>query len=182
MNLLNIVLLAADLYGALLVLRWLLPVLSVDYTNPACRTIVRLTQPLHLPLASVPPGPLHWPSLLIAWLWFAGLLWILYPDFPLGQLISAAVAAMLLMITNLLFITIIAWVILSWVSPNTDQPLARLAMEVSHAACAPVRQFLPSLGGLDLSPVFVLLLLNVLRNLVSSFALYQPLAHLWFWL
>ena len=79
---------------------------------------------------------------------------------------------LLIQVLDLYFYVIIAAVIASWLVGfgiiNSYNPIARQILRVLHAITeplfAPVRRILPAIGGLDLSPLIVLLLLSFLRN------------------
>ncbi len=83
-----------------------------------------------------------------------------------------AARLLLLSILDLYFYVIIAAVIASWLVGfgivNSYNPIARTILRALHALTepvfAPVRRILPALGGLDLSPLIVLLLISFLRN------------------
>ncbi len=72
---------------------------------------------------------------------------------------------------------LIASAILSWlVAFNVVNPHNRLIgtvgeflYRVTEPALAPIRRFMPNLGGIDLSPVIVILLLIFLRNLLFEY-------------
>lgn len=60
---------------------------------------------------------------------------------------------------------IIARAILSWVSPDPHNPLVRFVHRASEPVLRPVRDLLPNLAiGLDLSPMVVVLALELLRE------------------
>lgn len=69
------------------------------------------------------------------------------------------------------------WVVLiraliSWVSPDPRNPIVRFLVLVTEPVLKPFRKLLPphKLGGLDLSPLFVLLLIQFVKNgLIYSF-------------
>lgn len=69
------------------------------------------------------------------------------------------------------------WVVLvraliSWVSPDPYNPIVRFLVLVTEPVLKPFRKLLPphKLGGLDLSPLFVLLLIQFVKNgLIYSF-------------
>ena len=65
---------------------------------------------------------------------------------------------------RLLFYSVIASVILSWVAPNSHHPLLQIIEEISKNILAPVRKFMPPIGGLDFSPIIGLLILNLINN------------------
>jgi YggT family protein len=79
---------------------------------------------------------------------------------------------LLLTILDLYWWVIIAAVIASWLVGfgiiNSYNPIARSILRALHALTepvfGPVRRIIPALGGLDLSPLVVLLLLTFLRN------------------
>jgi YggT family protein len=57
---------------------------------------------------------------------------------------------------------IIAAALLSWVQPNPYNPVVRFLRRVTEPVLAPVRSLVPpeKLGGLDISPLIVLLLIE----------------------
>ena len=65
---------------------------------------------------------------------------------------------------------IIARAVLSWVSPDPYNPIVRFVHNVTEPVLYPLRQRLPvALGGIDFSPVLVLLAIVFLRSfLVNS--------------
>ena len=58
-------------------------------------------------------------------------------------------------------------VILSWVPVDPRNPLVTLVHSLTEPVLAPLRQALPPMGGIDISPMVLLLLLRVLRGLVG---------------
>jgi len=70
------------------------------------------------------------------------------------------------------FWVVLARAVLSWVSPDPYNPIVRFLQLVTEPVLRPFRKLLPphKLGGLDLSPLVVLVLLQFVRNgLVYSF-------------
>jgi YggT family protein len=70
---------------------------------------------------------------------------------------------------------IIASALISWVSPDPRNPIVQFLRQITEPVLAPVRRLLPpwKTGGLDLSPIIVLLAIQfvewvVLRNLTRS--------------
>jgi YggT family protein len=84
----------------------------------------------------------------------------------------AALRILIITILDLYFYVIIAAVIASWLVGfgiiNSYNPIARTILRALHALTepvfGPVRRIIPAIGGLDLSPLIVLLLLSFLRN------------------
>lgn len=62
-------------------------------------------------------------------------------------------------------------VLLSWVNvnpyrPAINHPLVDLLHRITDPVLQPLRRIIPPLGGLDLSPVVALILLEILRQVV----------------
>jgi YggT family protein len=78
----------------------------------------------------------------------------------------------------LYIVVIIAMMLMTWVTAfsadNRRNPiLARVSRSfyaITNPAIYPVRRYVPSLGGVDLSPIIVVLLLEFARRLVNSAA------------
>lgn len=81
-------------------------------------------------------------------------------------------------LVELYIIVIIAAVVVSWLVAfgvlNTYHPLARSVVRMLDALTEPVfrqvRRIIPPLGGLDLSPLIVLIALQALKMLVNGYA------------
>ncbi len=89
--------------------------------------------------------------------------------------------ALLILIDNIVDIyvfTLLAYVIASWLVSfnivNPWQPFVRIILQTLKRIHEPllsrIRPVLPALGGLDLSPIIVLLAVQFLRNLFFEYA------------
>ncbi len=71
---------------------------------------------------------------------------------------------------NVFYIILFARVLLSWVrvSPYdpTWGPVIRFIHQATEPFLAPVRRLLPSMGGLDISPIIVFFLASLLERLI----------------
>jgi YggT family protein len=82
----------------------------------------------------------------------------------------------ILIVLDLYTYVIIAAVIMSWLTGfgviNTYNPAARTIMRALHALTEPVfgpiRRMIPSMGGLDLSPMIALLLIIFLQRWIAG--------------
>ena len=80
-----------------------------------------------------------------------------------------AVAGVLDMILFLAMIVIIARAVLSWVSPDPQNPIVRIINQLSEPMLFPVRRRVPYFSGIDFSPIIVLMVIFFLQNfLVQS--------------
>ncbi len=77
-------------------------------------------------------------------------------------------------IINIYIWTLLAYIIVGWLIAfrivNQWQPAVRIAISILGRIHEPIlsriRQFMPNLGGIDLSPIVVFLLAQFLRNLL----------------
>lgn len=78
-------------------------------------------------------------------------------------------------------IVLIVHVVLSWLTAfnvvNTRHPFVNAIGRVTYQLCEPVlgriRRFLPNLGGLDISPIVLILLLQFGNNLLREYVLFR---------
>ena len=87
--------------------------------------------------------------------------------FVLGYFLQA-VAGVLHIILMTATIVIIARAVLSWVSPDPYNPIVRIITQLSEPILFPVRKRVPYLGGIDFSPLIVLLLITFLDNFLVA--------------
>jgi YggT family protein len=76
------------------------------------------------------------------------------------------------LIFNFFYILILARVIFSWIQVDpyhpTWGPILRFVYQMTEPIMAPVRNVMPSMGGLDLSPIIVLFGIDILRRILIS--------------
>ena len=184
-NLQYILLVAGEICGILLVLRFMLPLFEVSYYNPFSQAVdfgTRWLCNLFRFIPSAMGGRLDMPAVTVVVLWYSGLavlaLWPLGLSIFWFQYLFYGLVGAALVFLSMVFAAIIISVILSWVSPFTRNPYAQVAMQINYLFCLPIRNILPSLGGLDFSPLFALLLIGIGRNLLLSMTAYDPLSWL----
>jgi YggT family protein len=153
-------------------LRVILQVVRADFRNPISQAIVRLTNPLVLPLRRVIPpiGKFDAASLvalLLVELAAAAILLSLV-GFALNfaGLLRMALLDLLQKVLQFYLVAIIIYVLLSWIAPGTYSPAGALLTSICEPVLAPVRRVIPPIGGLDLSALFVLIGLQALLILL----------------
>lgn len=68
---------------------------------------------------------------------------------------------------TILTVLVFIRVILSWVSPGgTNHPLLLMVYRITEPLLSPVRSLLPSMGGIDFSPVVVLFGIQIAERLL----------------
>ncbi len=88
--------------------------------------------------------------------------------FIIGNFLSA-IAQVMDMLLSLYMWIIIARAVLSWVNPDPYNPIVRFINQATEPVLYQVRRYLPSLGGIDFSPLIVLFLIMFLKTaLVGS--------------
>ncbi len=70
-------------------------------------------------------------------------------------------------LVDLYSLVVLAAVILSWMQADRRNPLVTITRGLTEPALAPIRKVLPPMGGLDLSPVLLLIALQVLKGLLA---------------
>ena len=63
-------------------------------------------------------------------------------------------------------ILVFARVILSWIPSVPDNPLVGFVFRVTEPVMAPVRNLLPAMGGIDFSPILVLVGIQILESVL----------------
>ncbi len=88
-----------------------------------------------------------------------------------------AIAQILSMVINIYIWIIIISALLSWVNPDPSNPIVQILRRLTEPAYAFVRRYIPTvIGGIDLSPIIIILalqfldlfLVRVLFNLARS--------------
>ena len=177
-----------QLYLLVALLRFILHLVRADFYNPLCQFTVKATQPLLAPLRRIIPS--------VAGIDLAGLVLVLglqfllivvllsLTRFPVMQLLPQILIWTLIIVAGLVlkifFFALIVSVILSWIAPGSHNPGAQLTQQICEPLLAPIRNLLPNLGGLDISPIFAFIAINLLErfvigNLAISTGLVGPL-------
>jgi YggT family protein len=161
---------AAGLLGGACLLRLYMQHQRVPFGNPVGRFVFALTNWIVLPLRKVLPGYKRWDfaSLVAAYLFELAQFGIL--ALMLGH--GAAVVPVLalfglirLVISGAVGLTIV-YAILSWV--RADSPMTDVIDRLAAPLLRPFRRIIPLVGGFDLSPLALLVVLQVLAIIVAN--------------
>ena len=160
--------------GAFL-LRLLFQLVRTEFRNPLVQALVRLTNPVILPLRRVLPplGRIDTASVvavLLAQVLATALLMLLggFGVPAAVPLLLHALVALADTTLSLYVVAIIGYVLLSWVAPDGYNPAARVLSDLVAPLLRPLRRTLPTLGGLDLSPLVAIMLLTVLQMVLND--------------
>jgi YggT family protein len=157
----------ADLFLGAFLLRWLFAVLRADFRNPLVQSLHRLTNPVILPLRRLLPAvgrtdTATVAALIVFALARSAILTALY-GYGLESVGLLVIGALLVLVRMLLWIflgAVFLSALLNWVA-DPYNPFSRLLGEVSDPILRPIRRTLPLIGGLDLSPLVAILLLQL---------------------
>jgi YggT family protein len=155
-----------QLFLLLLLLRFWLPWLRADFRNPVAQGILRITSPLIVPLRRLLPsiGRLDTATILLAFVvQFLAVVLLLAIMNRMADPFTIAVVSLIelaILSLNLFFFVILIRIVLSWVSPNNYNPITALLTTISEPILRPFRRLIPPIGGLDISPIFAIVLLQ----------------------
>ena len=141
--------------------------------NPIAQFSMALTDFAVKPLRRVIPGmmKLDWASLVVALLLefvlqvleYALLVQAMPTGGALSALLFLAFVKLVRLSIYIFIVVIIAQAVMSWVSPY--HPAAPFFNALSSPLLKPVQRVIPPIGGVDISPVFVLIVLQLLLML-----------------
>jgi YggT family protein len=164
------------LYSAVFLLRLLLQLVRADFRNPLAQAIVRLTNPVVLPLRKVlpPAGKVDTASVVAVVLCTLLKLWLLFalaglPDPAPGRLLAATLSGVINLVLGTYLISIIFNAILSFVAPGNYSPAQALLAAICNPVLDPFRRIIPPIGGLDLSPLWACMAIRVLQIIFSQY-------------
>jgi YggT family protein len=165
------------LYLLAVLLRFLLQVARADFYNPISQFLVKATNPLLKPLRRIIPGVMgiDMSSIVLVLLlqMVATCLLLLINGLaiinPLVMMIWAIIGS-IGMIVNIYFFAIIISIIVSWIAPGSYNPAILLIHQITEPVMAPFRNLIPSMGGIDISPIIVIFAIKAIQILLSHAA------------
>jgi YggT family protein len=162
-----------DLYVAAILLRLLLQWVRADFYNPLSQFLVKVTNPVLVPARRIIPsiGKLDTASVVVMLLLELAQLVVinLLAQSAYGFQFLLLFAFQKLLVTLLVtyFVLIIARVLVSWIAAQSRHPLIPLIYQLTEPVLRPISRLLPPIGGIDLSPLVVLIALRFLLLLLG---------------
>ena len=160
------------LYILTVMLRFLLAIVGADFYNPISQFLVKVTNPLLIPLRRFIPsiGKIDTSAVLLMLtlqLVSFGLIALLRGgQFSIASLLILSIAELLGLFLNVLLFAILIQVILSWVSPGTYNAAVSLLYSITEPVLRPCRRLIPPISGIDLSPLVALIAIQLLKMLL----------------
>ncbi len=154
---------------ARLLLQWA----RADFRNPICQAVVRVTNPLILPLRRILPpiGKVDTASvvavILVATLEVAILSGLSGYGLP-GPFVWARSVVLEIVRTMLqtYFWAIFLYALLSLIAPGGYSPMQSVLASVCEPVLRPIRRLIPALAGIDLSPLWACIAIQALLILI----------------
>ena len=163
-----------QLYLLVMLLRFWLPWLRADFRNPIAQGILRFTSPLIIPVRRVVPpiGRLDTATIIVAFgLQYIAVLVILTIDGLTAGILPIAISSLInlvLLSLRLFTFAIFIHIILSWIAPGTYNPATAFISMLVEPVLRPFRNLIPTIGGLDISPIFAIITLQALAIFAST--------------
>jgi len=173
-----------DLYAMIVALRFVMQSVRADYYNPIAQFIVTATDPLLRPLRRVIPSLGRYDTaslvlcLVVLFVKFAlfkalglgivnelgGLVNVAAMGLP--TLFAAALVNLVHLFFNIMIFALIVQALLSWLPDGGRSPIAGLLQSITMPVLAPIRRFVPPMGGLDLSTLVAIIGLFAVQKFV----------------
>jgi len=161
-----------SLYILAVMLRFLLGAVRADFYNPVSQFLVRITNPVLAPMRKIIPSVGKYDTsalLLMLLLQIVSLVLMVLlrgSSVSIMALLLFAVAELVLLLINIFIFSILVQVVLSWINPGTYTPVGALLQSLTNPILAPIQRIIPPVSGIDLSPLFALIGLQVLKMLI----------------
>ena len=167
----------AGLYLLFVVARFLLQLAKADFYNPISQAVFRATDPVVRVFRSFIPGyrGIDFSSLILAFIvqFIAISVTILLYGGAIpsvGFIITWSFIGVLNFIILFYYYALIASIVMSFVmmfSGNMNpHPILLLVWQITEPIMAPFRRVIPPMGGLDFSPIFIFLIIGLIRNFI----------------
>ncbi|MCE9678043.1 YggT family protein [Shewanella sp. AS1] len=163
-----------DLYLMVVIIRIWLQLARADFYNPFSQFVVKATHPIVGPMRRVLPamGALDTASVVLALLVvvvkFVVLSLIAGAAINLPTILLVAVVSVCKQAGVLLFWMLILRAILSWVSQGHN-PIEMVMAQLTEPFLSPIRRIIPPMGGLDLSLLVMMIILNFVNILLAQY-------------
>ena len=167
------------IYILLILLRFLLQLVRADFYNPISQFIVRATDPPLVRLRRFIPGLLGIDLAALTLLIAMEALQISLTALLLGHsprltgVILLSLGELAKLALHIVIFSIFIRALLSWFGHGLQHPITRLLGSFTDPMLRPVQRILPATGGIDLSPLVVLIAMMLILKLVV-----QPLLDL----
>jgi YggT family protein len=155
----------------LIAMRFLAQLCGVSPYNPISIGLRSITDPIVAPINRVVPAGKRLNigaviALIVCQVIYIAVMLALISRFDafnvLQSLIWSTLGAAGLLI-NIVFYSVLAMIVVSFLAPQSNHPAVEFVWQLTEPVMAPLRNFIPSMGGLDFSPIVLFIGINVIR-------------------
>jgi YggT family protein len=155
----------------LIAMRFLAQLCGVSPYNPISTGLRSITDPIVAPINRLVPAGRRLNigaiiALIVCQVIYIAVMLALISRFDafnvLQSLIWSTLGAAGLLI-NIVFYSVLAMIIVSFIAPQSNHPAVEFVWQLTEPVMAPLRNFIPSMGGLDFSPIVLFIGINVIR-------------------
>lgn len=161
------------LYIFIVFLRLLFQLIRADFHNPLSQFILKATNPVLIPLRRFIPAWKQLDSASLVLIILLKIVELCLKDLiqfggiaSFYHIVAISIMELTKMLLNFYLFAIIGQIILSWVAPHNNNPLVGILYQITEPIMSPARRLLPPMGGLDLSPILIILALQVIELLL----------------
>lgn len=158
----------------IVLLRFWMQWVRADFRNPFGQFVITVTNPVIIPLRKILPSIGSVDTATIVFAFIVALIkvyvLILIRNFspPLLSVLFYTLGEVIQHSIYILFAAIFIQIIVSWVNPYSDHPIVSIARSLAEPIMAPARRIIPPIGGLDLSPILVIIFLQLSLQLIVA--------------
>lgn len=170
------------LFGMITFILWArfgLHYFRVSSLHPMSKVIHRFTDPIIHPVASILQIKVtrnqrfDWVCfgvlVVVEWVKFLIIGAIYFGHASLWTLTLIYTAAdLIIQPCDLLFYALVIRVIMSWVNPNWQHPLASVLYDITEPMLQRIRRHIPHISGFDISPFVMMMILKIITLFVSA--------------
>ncbi len=166
-----------SLYIGAVLIRFLLALARANFYNPLSQFLVKITNPVLVPMRRFIPaiGKLDTAAVVLALgLMIAKVFLLLGMQGGSADIVSVLAYSVIELLRTVIHIYIFAMIIqavLSWVGNSYGNPMADILYSLTDPILRPIRNIVPTIGMVDLSPMVAILLLYVVLIVLQSVGL-----------
>ncbi|WP_298625523.1 YggT family protein [uncultured Legionella sp.] len=170
-------------FGILIFALWLriaLRLLRVSALSPLSQVVLSITDPIIKPLNSIFKLK-YQPGQKYDWMAFAVLVLVeflkiiclsmlaFHKLMPIGYIVLYVVADLIIQPSDLLFYAILIRVIMSYVKPDWQHPVADFLKLLTQPLLILGRRIIPDISGFDFSPFVIMVILKIITLFISAY-------------
>lgn len=160
-----------SLYIGAVLIRFLLALSRANFYNPLSQSLVKITNPVLVPLRRMIPaiGKLDTAAIVLALgLTMLKLFLLDMLGAMQGNIVLGSVFELLRSVVGIYMFAMIIQAIMSWMNNSHGNPLADILYSLTEPLLRPIRNIIPSVGMMDFSPLVAILLLQIVLIILRS--------------